>query len=72
MTAPFYATVLALWGEEWRPELRALLKRHGFREPSPATLWRWKLGKFEVPGQVMHLLEEEHQTRKHQPSKEAL
>ena len=46
MTAPaFYAAVLALWGEEWRPQLCALLKRHGFREPGKSTLWRWKLGK---------------------------
>ena len=59
----FYPAVLALWGEKWRPELRALMGAHGFREPGKSRLWRWKTGQVDVPGEVMHLLEQETKKR---------
>ena len=65
MTATaFYTAVLALWGEEWRPELRALMKTHGFKEPGKSRLWRWKTGQVSVPGEVMRLVEQETKRRR--------
>jgi hypothetical protein len=41
---PFHRLMLSLWDENWRPELKALLARHGHKY-SRYTVWRWQVGK---------------------------
>lgn len=56
MLAPeFYSLVLALWGEDWRPRLKALLAEHGHHY-TRQTFWNWKAGKTPVPGPVAVLV----------------
>jgi len=48
----FYKLVLTLWGEGWRPALRALLAEHGHRyTPNAArnTFLFWRKGERRVP-----------------------
>ncbi|WP_088260399.1 hypothetical protein [Fimbriiglobus ruber] len=61
--AAFYKLVLALWGEEWRPELRKLLEAHG-HSYSRQSVWNWKAGKSPVPEPVAFILEAERKRRK--------
>lgn len=69
--AEFYRLVLALWGEDWRPQLRKCLKRHGMSYTSRQTFWNWQHGKTEVPEQVAHALKHEQKARKQQRRKES-
>lgn len=47
----FYKLVLALWGEDWRPRLLALLAEHG-HSYTRQSLWNWQKGKSPVPEPV--------------------
>lgn len=54
----FYKTVLGLWGEEWRPELRQLLEKNRMTY-TRQTFWNWARGNTTVPGPVALALEKE-------------
>ena len=56
--AEFYKLVLALWGEDWRPRLRALLAKRG-HSYSRQSLWNWRKGKAPVPEPVAVILKRE-------------
>lgn len=56
-SAEFYKLVLALWGEDWRPELNALLSRHG-HSYSRQSFWNWRKGHSPVPEPVAFILRE--------------
>jgi len=60
--AEFYKLVLALWGDDWRPELRKLLEAHG-HSYSRQTFWNWREGASPVPKPVSFILEEELRCR---------
>lgn len=61
--AAFYRLVLALWGEQWRPQLTALLTEHGHTQ-TRQTLWNWQKGNRRVPQHVEDVLLTEKQSRK--------
>lgn len=54
----FYSTVLALWGEEWRPELDRFLRKRGLSY-SRQSFWNWRQGAYPVPLNVSELLQAE-------------
>lgn len=54
----FYKLVLALWGEDWRPRLLAILAKHGHHF-TRQTLWNWRKGKTPVPDPVVVILNNE-------------
>ena len=63
MLAPdFYKLVLALWGEDWRPRLRAFLAEHG-HSYSRQSLWNWRKAKAPVPEPVAVILKREAERR---------
>lgn len=59
----FYKLALALWGEDWRPELRKLLAAHGCPH-TRRTLYNWQHGKTGVPEGVVLILKDERKRRK--------
>lgn len=59
----FYKLVLGLWGEDWRPELKKLLARHGL-EYSRMTVWYWRTNNRTIPDKVATILEDERKARK--------
>jgi hypothetical protein len=58
----FYKLVLALWGEDWRPRLLALLAEHG-HSYSRQSLWNWRKDKAPVPEPVAVILNQEAERR---------
>lgn len=64
--AEFYKLVLALWGEDWRPELTALLARHG-HSYSRQSFWNWRKARSPVPDPVAFILREEAERQSNQP-----
>ncbi len=62
--ATFHKLAFSLWGEAWRPKLRALLEAHGVRCRSPQTLWNWQHGRHRVPAQVAEILKHEKRRRR--------
>ncbi len=53
--AAFYKLALALWGEDWRPRLAALLAEHGHHQ-TRQTVWNWRKGHRAVPQHVADIL----------------
>lgn len=60
--AEFYKLVLALWGEDWRPRLTALLAKRGHHY-TRQTFWNWRTGKTPVPEPVAVILTKEANRR---------
>jgi hypothetical protein len=56
--ADFYKLVLALWGEDWRPELYDLLRKHGHRY-SRQTFYNWQKDNHPIPEPVVVILNKE-------------
>lgn len=59
----FYKLVLSLWGEDWRPSLKAFLASHGYSY-TRQSFWNWQRGDYPVPEEVARLLNNERTARK--------
>jgi hypothetical protein len=59
---PFHRIMLQLWGENWRPELKALLATHGHKY-SRYTVWCWKVGRRDVPEPIRVIINGEARSK---------